>query len=129
MSWRCSGVRCSALDFPPFRPPARRLLGGRLLDSLMMSSTSPVAMPTMSLASWFGSRGRFGAMWLSCHIPRLCATARQGQTETLPSDGLLDKAVEQLPPAVRLAPVEPEGELVQITSQMLDAHRSLMRAQ
>ncbi len=47
----------------------------------------------------------------------------------LHGDSLLDKTVEQLSPAVRLAPVEPEGKLVQIAIQMLDAHRSLMCAQ
>ena len=44
-------------------------------------------------------------------------------------ESLLDETVEQLPSPVRLATVEPEGELVQIAIQMLDAHGSLMCTQ
>src|ERR1035441_8344075 len=44
-------------------------------------------------------------------------------------NGLLHKSEKQLSATARFAPVEPEGELVQVVIQMLDAHRSLMRTQ
>src|SRR5580692_7593912 len=43
-------------------------------------------------------------------------------------DGLLNKSVEELPPASRSTPVEAERKLVQVVGQMLRAHRSLVCA-
>ena len=43
--------------------------------------------------------------------------------------GLLDEAVEQFASTVRSAPVEAEGELVQVILEMLCPDRSLMRSQ
>jgi hypothetical protein len=44
-------------------------------------------------------------------------------------DGLLREAKEQLSPAARPAPVEPERELIQIVVQVFVADRTLMRSQ
>ena len=44
-------------------------------------------------------------------------------------DGLLREAKEQLSPAARPAPVEPERELIQIVVQVFVADRPLMRSQ
>src|SRR5271166_5090027 len=80
----------------------------------------------------------FGGVSISLRYPQGVVVSgpvrRRGPDDRLVScwlhrDGLLGKAVEQLPSAVRLAPVEPEGKLVQIAIQMLDAHRSLMCTQ
>src|SRR5271165_1253930 len=86
------------------------------------------------LKSLYGNRG----VSISLRYPQGVVVSgpvrRRGPDDRLVScwlhrDGLLGKAVEQLPSAVRLAPVEPEGKLVQIAIQMLDAHRSLMCTQ
>lgn len=66
MSSRFCGVRVRALAFPPLSPPARPLRFFWRLDSLTESSASPIAISTISLANWFGSRGRF-AMSQVCH--------------------------------------------------------------
>jgi hypothetical protein len=51
-----------ALAFPPFKPTLRRARVAGESDSFGESfGTSPVVMSRMSLASWFGSRGRFGS--------------------------------------------------------------------
>jgi hypothetical protein len=59
-SLRCSGVIFAARAFPPFKPPLRpsATAAGSFPASGFGSSVSPVARSTMSLASWFGSRGR-----------------------------------------------------------------------
>lgn len=44
-------------------------------------------------------------------------------------DGLLNEPVEQLAAAARVAPVETEGEFVQIVVQVLRTDPALMRAQ
>jgi hypothetical protein len=62
---RRSLLKRLALDLPPFNPPLHRLEGCRF-ESLMLSRVSPVAISTINLASWFGSRGRF-AMRQVCH--------------------------------------------------------------
>ena len=53
----------SARAFPPFTPPfllaCIAAVSGPLGESF---GTSPVDMSTMSLASWFGSRGRLGCL-------------------------------------------------------------------
>lgn len=67
MSSRFCGVKLPALALPPFSPPLR-LLEGLRFDSLAVSSASPVAISTINLANWFGSRGRF-AMSQVCHNP------------------------------------------------------------
>ena len=59
MSWRCSGVRDTARPLPPFNPPGRPRLVGFRFFAETVSSASPVAISTIILASWFGSRGRF----------------------------------------------------------------------
>jgi len=62
---RCSGVSLAARALPPFKPPRRpsdTAAGSFPVSSGRgsgLSSTPPVAMSTMSFASWFGSRGRF----------------------------------------------------------------------
>ena len=60
-------VSLLVLDIPPFRPPARFLEGWRF-ESLTLSCSSLVAIPTISLAHWFGSRARF-SMDTACRIP------------------------------------------------------------
>lgn len=58
-----------ALAIAP-RCPARArpiLCAGDRFLTLSVSSASPVAMSTISLANWFGSRGRFGMSSLSGH--------------------------------------------------------------
>lgn len=53
----------SDLALPPFKPPCRpSAIADASLPSVvgLVSIFSPVAMSTISLASWFGSRGRLG---------------------------------------------------------------------
>lgn len=66
IAFRLAAESFTALDFPPFSPPARPLRSVRFFRLLTVSSVLPVAISTMSLASWFGSRGRF-AMPEVCH--------------------------------------------------------------
>jgi hypothetical protein len=54
---RSSGVRASARDFPPFKPPNRPDFA--LTDS-GFSSHSPVDRSTIILANWLTSRGLLG---------------------------------------------------------------------
>src|SRR6266705_1003249 len=44
------------------------------------------------------------------------------------SDGLLEEPEEEHAPATRFPPVKTEGEFVQVVVQVLQAHRSLVRA-
>jgi|SRR5260370_11653829 len=67
ISERCSGVKAFARAGPPFEPAlcARTCfaVGGR-------SSTSPLAISIINLASWAGSRGRLGCFMAAtekCH--------------------------------------------------------------
>jgi hypothetical protein len=76
---RCSAVMLSALALPPFRPPRRpRLTAAASFPSNdgsgSRSSTSPLAISIMSLASWAGSRGRFFKRFSS--MIRICAKIR-----------------------------------------------------
>lgn len=64
-------VRDSALAGPPTKPPARFGLCGWRFCEDMSSADSPVAISTISLASWFGSRGRFG-------MSSVCDAVRRG---------------------------------------------------
>jgi len=59
ISLRRSALRTFARAWPPFRPPPlpRSIARGSRLSSTR-SSISPVAISTMSFASWAGSRGR-----------------------------------------------------------------------
>ncbi len=58
MSVRCSDVRIRALALPPLSPPLRPRTEAALFFGDIVSSASPVAISTISFASWFGSRGR-----------------------------------------------------------------------
>jgi hypothetical protein len=79
---RCSGLRLSALALPPFRPPVRPRCA-TFLPGLTVSSTSPVAISTIILASWAGSRGLKGISTF-CHALPPSASPCHFQTETLP---------------------------------------------
>jgi len=83
MALRRAGESFSALALPPLSPPFR-FGEGCLLDSLTVSGESPVAISTISLASWFGSRGRFG-MSTICHSLQCLNHMVGGQTVTLPN--------------------------------------------
>jgi hypothetical protein len=59
ISARCSGVSLALRAAAPFGPPTRpRATAAGDLPSSTRSSTCPVAMSPMSLASAMGSRGR-----------------------------------------------------------------------
>lgn len=60
MSLRCFGVSFLALALPPLRPPSlpSATAAGFFPSGEGGFSTSPVAISTTSLASWFASRGR-----------------------------------------------------------------------
>lgn len=57
MSARSAGARLFARALPPFSQPLR-WGAGRRLDSLTVSSASPMAISNTCLASWAGPRGR-----------------------------------------------------------------------
>jgi hypothetical protein len=88
MSWRCSGVRCCALDLPPFNPPTRRLDGWRF-ESLTVSSASPMAISKTCFASWDGSRGRLATKPV-CH--RSAANLKLRHYRKLAAVGCFGKA-------------------------------------
>ena len=104
ISDRRSGDSLSARAFPPFRPPS--LPSAEVVGSLSVSSassTSPVAISTISFPSWIGSRGRLRrrvAMLVIWHGERRSETRRQGptgvsyiQTDPLPASGLARAAL------------------------------------
>jgi hypothetical protein len=63
MRTRFCAVSFAALAFPPFTPPFLRATVNALSGPFGESfATSPVLMSTISLASWLGSRGRFGRL-------------------------------------------------------------------
>jgi hypothetical protein len=74
-----------ALALPPLNPPALRLDGCRL-DSLTVSSASPMAMSNICLASWTGSRGRLATKRV-CHTPRSPATLSKFKLRHYPALG------------------------------------------
>src|SRR3984893_15356886 len=68
ISARRSGVIFAALALPPLRPPRRPRLTAAVSfpsngGSGSRSSTSPLAISIISLASWAGSWGRFTPVW------------------------------------------------------------------
>jgi hypothetical protein len=90
MAFRLSFERLCARALPPLRPPLRpsATAAGSLPSTVVSGGAAPVAMSTMSLASWLGSRGLLGfAMRRVWHGP-LDRSSIQDidliQTETLP---------------------------------------------
>ncbi len=76
---RCAAVNFAALALPPLRPPRRpRLTAAASFPSNdgsgSRSSTSPLAISIINLASWAGSRGRFKRF---SGMVRICAKIRQ----------------------------------------------------
>jgi len=67
LRFRSSAVMLSARAFPPFRPPLRprAMAFPRSSGVGSRSSTWPVRISTISLASWFVSRGRFWCLDIS----------------------------------------------------------------
>jgi hypothetical protein len=70
---RSAGESLAALALPPLRPPSRpraTAAGFRLSSADGLASVnSPVAISTISLASWFGSLGRLG-FFATFHIEK-----------------------------------------------------------
>src|SRR5436190_1403870 len=87
-SERCVAVNFADLALPPLRPPRRpssTAAGSRPFS--ILSSTWPVAISTISLPSWIGSRGRLSrlvAMLPIWHRRRSDGTGRYNQTDPLP---------------------------------------------
>src|SRR5207248_3662485 len=73
MSALSAGLSLLARALPPTIPPLR-LGDGCRFDSLTVSSESPVAISTISFASWFGSRGLLATKGV-CHAAHGFSTA------------------------------------------------------
>jgi len=73
----------AARAFPPARPPR---CCASFAEGNPLSFTSPVAMSTMSLASWAGSRGRLGVFMRANPLPYRLARGYARSSRQTPHD-------------------------------------------
>ena len=68
-------------------------------------------------------------MYLTQPVSILCGSPQSGKGHRLHLNRLLSQSIEQFAPRSRLAPIEPEGEFVEIVVQVLLTNRALVGSQ